>query len=192
MWALRPYWAQPNGPMLGYVTNTTPIGRLQRHVGNPIVAAILRSPMHVLLSRRMMLLTVRGRRTGKWYTVPVGYVGQDGRLDVLVANRQARAWWRNLEGGAPVQLVLRGRVVPARAQALTFEGDARSFTSALRNYVAKNRQGAPTVGIRDVEDLAGLRAAAGRVAMVKVDLTAARPADQPGAQIKRSTSEEDK
>jgi len=158
--------------MLGDVTNTTLVGRLQRYVGNPVVSAILRSPIHGMLSRRVMLLTVRGRRTGTWYTVPVGYVRQDGALDVLVGNRQAKAWWRNLEGGAPVELVLRGRAVPARAEALTFERDARSFTFALRNYVAKNRRGARAVGIRDVEDLAGLRSAASNVAMVKVRLTA--------------------
>jgi F420H(2)-dependent quinone reductase len=156
--------------MLVDMTRTTLVGRLQRHVGNPIVAAILRSPVHGVLSRSVMLVTVRGRRTGTWYTVPVGYVGQDGALDVLVANRQVKTWWRNLEGGAPVELVLRGRAVPANAEALTFERDARSFTLALRNYVAKNPQRARLVRIRDVEDVAGLRLAAGNVAMVKVSL----------------------
>jgi F420H(2)-dependent quinone reductase len=152
------------------------VGSLQRYIGNPIVAAVLRSPIHPMLSRSLMLLTVRGRRTGKRYTVPVGYVSQDGALDVLVANRQMKAWWRNLEGGAPVELVLRGRSVAARAEALTFERDARSFTLALRNYVAKNRKGARAVRIRDVEDLAGLRSAAGGVAMLKVYLPATRTA----------------
>ncbi|HXN03256.1 MAG TPA: nitroreductase/quinone reductase family protein [Candidatus Acidoferrum sp.] len=132
------------------------------------MTAILRSPLHQLLSRNLMLLTVRGRRTGTWHTVPVGYVRQNGALDVLVANRQVKAWWRNLEGGAPVQIVLRGRTIFTRAEALTFERDARSFTFALRNYVAKNRQGARAVGIRDVEDVAGLRSAARSVAIVKV------------------------
>jgi F420H(2)-dependent quinone reductase len=162
--------------MLGDVASTTLVATLQRHVGNPLVTAILRSPLHPMLSRSVMLLTVRGRRTGKWYTVPVGYVSQDGALDVLVANRQVKTWWRNLEGGAPVELGLRGRLVSARAEALTFERDARSFTFALRNYVAKNRQGARAVGIRDVEDIAGLRSAGGTVAMVKVDLPATRRA----------------
>jgi hypothetical protein len=49
--ALRPYWHRPNGLMLGKVTSTTLVGSLQRYVGNPIVAAILRSPAHGLLSR---------------------------------------------------------------------------------------------------------------------------------------------
>jgi hypothetical protein len=177
--------------MLGDVASTTLVATLQRHVGNPIMTAILRSPMHPMLSRSVMLLTVPGRRTGKWYTVPVGYVSQDGALDVMVANRQAKAWWRSLEGGAWVVLVLRGRVLAARAEALTYERDARSFTSALRNYVAKNRQGARAIGIRDVEDLDGLRSAASNVAMVKVYATSSGPTDKWGAPTQRSAPEEE-
>jgi hypothetical protein len=168
--------------MLGKVTSTTLVGSLQRYVGNPIVAAILRSPAHGLLSRSVMLLAVRGRRTGIWHTMPVGYVSQDGELEVLVANRRRKAWWRNLEGGAPVELVLRGRVVPARAEALTFEREPRSFTLALRNYVAKNPQGARAVGILDVEDLAGLRSAATDVAIVKVYLASWGPTHKTDAE----------
>jgi len=156
-----------------------------------MVAAVLRSPLHPMLSGTVLLLTVRGRRTGRWYTIPVGYVSQDGTLDVLVANGQTKAWWRNLEGGSPVLLVLRGQVVRARAEALTFERDARSFTLALRNYVAKNRRGARAVGILDVEDLAGIRSAASNAVIVKIYPTSWPPIDEPGAQTKRSTYEED-
>ena len=143
---------------------------VQRRVGNPIVTAILRSPAHGILSGRTMLLTVVGRRTGNRYTIPVGYVHQDGTLDVLVAGRALKTWWRNLEGGAPVELLLRRRTVAGHAQALTFDLDPRRFTVALRNYVARNPSGARAVGMRDVEDLAGLRAAAGDVAMVIIRL----------------------
>jgi F420H(2)-dependent quinone reductase len=158
------------------VTSLTLVRRLQRSVGNPIVTAILRSPLHQLLSRRVVLISVVGRRTGRRYTLPVGYVSQDGTLDVLVANRDLKVWWRNLEGGAPVELLLRGRMIPAMAEALTFEWDARSFTIALRNYAAKNRRGAQAVGVRDVEDLTGLRLAADVAAMVRIYPPAARPA----------------
>jgi F420H(2)-dependent quinone reductase len=160
------------------VTATLP-DVLLRYVGNPIVGAILRSPLHGMLSRHLMLLTVVGRRTGRRYTMPVGYVSHYGTLDVLVANRQQKVWWRNLEGGAPVELVMRGRTFPARAEALTFEGNPRAFTFALRNYVAGNPAGARVVRIRDVEDLAGLRSAAGGVAMVRIELptTSSTPED---------------
>jgi hypothetical protein len=149
---------------------------LLRYVGNPIVGTILRSPLHGMLSRHLLLLTVVGRRTGRRYTMPVSYVSQDEALDVLVASRQLKHWWRNLEGGAPVVLVLRGRFAWGRAEALTVERNARAFMFALRNYVAGNPAGARAVGIRDVEDLDGLRSAAGNLAIVKINLRATRPA----------------
>jgi F420H(2)-dependent quinone reductase len=154
----------------------TPSGLLLRYVGNPIVSTILRSSLHRMLSRCVLLIMVVGRRTGRRYTMPVGYVRQDGTLDVLVANRDKKAWWRNLETPAPVELVLDGQVIRGRAEALTFAKDPRSFMGALRNYAARNRRGARAVGIRDVEDLAGLRLASDNVAMVRISLPATRPA----------------
>jgi hypothetical protein len=169
------------------VTATLP-DVLLRYVGNPIVGAILRSPLHGMLSRHLMLLTVVGRRTGRRYTMPVGYVSQDGALDVLVANRPLKLWWRNLEGGAPVALVLRGRFAWGRAEALTVERNPRAFMFALRNYVAGNPAGARAVGIQDVEDLAGLRSAAGGVAMVRIELptTSSTPEDSTASEHARN------
>jgi F420H(2)-dependent quinone reductase len=143
---------------------------LQRRVGNPLVIAILRSPFHGLISRRIVLLSILGRRSGTRITIPVGYVSEGATLHVLVAGKPLKRWWHNLEGGAPVAVLLRGRAFEANAEALTFEQDARRFTTALRNYVAGNPRAAVAVGIRDVEDIAGLRAAAGDVVMVTVRL----------------------
>jgi hypothetical protein len=52
---------------------------------NPLVTAVLRSPAHWLLSPGLMLLTVTGRKSGRHYTIPVGY----HRLDdcIVVARR---------------------------------------------------------------------------------------------------------
>lgn len=147
---------------------------LQRYVGNRLVTAILRSPLKGLLSRRVMLLTVAGRRTGRRYTLPVGFVPNDGALLVLVAGRGTKCWWRNLEKEVPVRLLLRGRSLGASAEALTFESDSRRFTTALRNYVARNPGGAQAVGIRDVEDVDGLRSVTSQVAMVIIHPTPAR------------------
>jgi hypothetical protein len=140
------------------------------------VSAILRSPLHGLLSRRLMLITVAGRRTGRRYTLPVAYVNQPGTLDVLIADMDLKVWWRNLKGGAPVELLLQGRIIRARAEALTFDRDPRSFIVALHNYAASNRRGAQAVGVRDLEDLRALLFTADVVAIVKIYLAAARPA----------------
>jgi hypothetical protein len=76
-------------------------------VVNPLVGAVLRSPAHRLLSGRLMLLTVTGRRTGRALTFPVGYREDGDRLHVHVASPEQKRWWRNLRGGAPVAVELR-------------------------------------------------------------------------------------
>ena len=39
---------------------------------NPVIKALLRSPLHRLVSKNFMLLTVTGRKTGRAHTFPVG------------------------------------------------------------------------------------------------------------------------
>ena len=51
-------------------------------IGNPIVRAVLRSPLHRILSRHVVLLTVTGRKSGRAYTVPVGRHIENGVLTV--------------------------------------------------------------------------------------------------------------
>jgi F420H(2)-dependent quinone reductase len=84
-----------------------PFAVLNRTV-NPIVRAVLRSPAHPLLSGHLMLLTVTGRRTKRTFTFPVAYAQDGDRLTVTLDWPERKRWWRNLRGGAPVAVVLRG------------------------------------------------------------------------------------
>jgi deazaflavin-dependent oxidoreductase (nitroreductase family) len=54
-----------------------------------------------------MLITVAGRRSGQLYTTPVNYV-EDGATLIAISS-PSRTWWKNLRGGAPVRVLLRGR-----------------------------------------------------------------------------------
>ncbi|MBX3015468.1 MAG: nitroreductase family deazaflavin-dependent oxidoreductase [Caldilineaceae bacterium] len=76
-------------------------------IGNPLMKWLLRSPWHTVASQEVMLITFTGRKTGKRYTTPVNYV-QDGEV-LSVLSHARRTWWRNLRGGAPVTIVLRGK-----------------------------------------------------------------------------------
>ena len=84
-----------------------PLSFVNRYV-NPLVRAILRSPAHPLVSSRLMLLTITARRSGREFTIPVGYERHGDRLVVSLQWPERKRWWRNLEGGAPVGVVLRG------------------------------------------------------------------------------------
>ena len=84
--------------------------------GNGFIAWLLRSPLHGLLSGNTLLITVTGRKTGRPITTPVNYVRDGDRLWVI-SNRD-RTWWRNLTGGAPVTVRVRGRDLRGVAEAL--------------------------------------------------------------------------
>ena len=78
--------------------------------------AVLRSPFTGLLDGAVLVLTVRGRRTGRSYEVPVQYAVGDGCLWVLPGGHEHKTWWRNLRVEAPVSVRLRGRVLAGAAR----------------------------------------------------------------------------
>ena len=79
-------------------------------MGNPLMRALLRSPLHGLLSGMLMLLSYTGRKSSRTYTIPIGYFDWDA--DELMAFTSAR-WWTNLRDGAPVTLLLKGQRLQA-------------------------------------------------------------------------------
>jgi deazaflavin-dependent oxidoreductase (nitroreductase family) len=89
---------------------------------NKAIIWMLRSPLHGLVSKDMMLITVSGRKTGKQYTIPVSYA-RDGDLVICSADR-SRGWWKNVRSGETVTMQLRGRKVPGRARVIADDKEA--------------------------------------------------------------------
>lgn len=81
---------------------------------NGVPRTVLRSPAHALMSGRYCLLELTGRVSGRRYRVPVAYVEDGGALLVSTDS----AWWRNLDGGRPFAVRLRGRRGTATAERL--------------------------------------------------------------------------
>jgi len=86
----------------------TPFAVFNR-TANPVVKAVLSSPLHPLLSRGLALITVTGRRSGGRYTLPVGYRQDGDRVTINVGWPQRKDWWRNLRQGGAVEMRIRGR-----------------------------------------------------------------------------------
>jgi deazaflavin-dependent oxidoreductase (nitroreductase family) len=86
--------------------------------GNLAVRAALRSPLHPLVSGRLALITVTGRRSGREYTFPVGYSQEGDRVTIVVGWPERKVWWRNLRGeGAPVRIRIKGEERTGHARA---------------------------------------------------------------------------
>ena len=130
--------------------------------GNDFMSWVLRSPFHGMLSNGMMLITMMGHNTGKTYTTPVGYYVEDQHLWVLTSRE--RKWWRNLQGEAKVQLLLKRK--PAEGMA-DVELDEKSVEARMAEYLRHVPQAAKPMGIRvenkkpNAEDIA--RTAKGRL-----------------------------
>lgn len=84
---------------------------------NPVVRAVLSSPLHPLLSRGLALITVTGHRSGRRYTFPVGYRQDGDRVIVNVGWPERKRWWRNLRHGGRVEMRIRGKRRAGQAQA---------------------------------------------------------------------------
>lgn len=82
---------------------------------NALVVWLLCSPLHRILSGRLAVVTVTGRKTGRAYHIPVGYAEHDD--EVLVGS--PGTWTRNLRDGAPASLRIRGRELPVHAEVVT-------------------------------------------------------------------------
>jgi hypothetical protein len=98
-----------------------------------MMVALLRSPLHPPLSKSLLLLGFDGRKSGRRYQIPVAYV-QDGS-NLLIASR-AR-WWKNLTGGAPVTVLLRGRNLSATADV---PEDTAQRLAVLRRILRGSKQ----------------------------------------------------
>lgn len=142
---------------------------LFRYVVNPVMRALLRSPLGRRLGNDdtgIMLLSFRGRKTGRVYSTPVGYHRQDGDLLVFTDD----PWWRNLKGGARVKMLWRGRVMAGQAVPVTDEEEVLHITMHLLRlhgvgHARRLGLNLPTDRHPTVQDLK--RALAGRV-MIRI------------------------
>jgi deazaflavin-dependent oxidoreductase (nitroreductase family) len=97
--------------------------------------ATLRSPWHRRHSHNTLVLEVTGRRSGRRYRIAVSYVEDDDDLLVFIDETDAKLWWRNLRGGAPVRVLLRGHWQAAQA-AVAGEDDPEARARALARFAA--------------------------------------------------------
>jgi len=81
---------------------------------NSAMKFVLRSPMHGMISKTILLITFTGRMSGKTYTTPVDYSQDDDQVYIFTH----ADWWKNLRGGAPVSLRIRGQELQGLAEAI--------------------------------------------------------------------------
>lgn len=156
-------------------------------VVNPALVAFLRSRWHGLLSDRFLVLAIGGRRSGRVYTFPLGYL-RDGDTVTIASNQ---GWWVNARAGnVPVTLWLGGR----RRQGLASASRDEAVVAAeLPRFLARSPALARLYRVERGADgrytAESVRAAAREVAIVHIRLveTAARAGEDEAPTAPRAT-----
>jgi deazaflavin-dependent oxidoreductase (nitroreductase family) len=110
-------------------------------LANPLLKALLRSPLHRVAGKNVMLITVTGRKSGRRYTIPVLRHEVDGEM-VLSAGG---SWRHNLRGGADITLTIEGRDHHAHA---VLEEDLDRAAEVFRKMVETDGSFAMAVKVR--------------------------------------------
>jgi deazaflavin-dependent oxidoreductase (nitroreductase family) len=87
---------------------------------NHAMKFVLRSPIHGMVSKTVLLITFTGRKSGKSYTTPVSY-SQNGDQVYIFTHA---AWWKNLSSGMPVTLRIQGREFRGLAEPVAVDKQA--------------------------------------------------------------------
>jgi len=139
---------------------------------NPVISYVLASRLHWLLSPGLMLITVTGRKTGRRYTIPVGYHEMADAIVVLVSEAPRKQWWRNYRQAGPIEARVRGRTRRGRAQLLA--ADSEEFQQRADASFRRSRMIPWIFGV-DFDPRTGLtdsqvRALAAHAAIVRITL----------------------
>lgn len=122
------------------MSQTTPEVRIPPFV-NDTMKLVLRSPLHVVISHTILLITFAGRQSGKTYTTPVCYSQYGNEVHVFTH----ATWWKNLRCGTPVTLRLQGRDV--RGQAEPVAEDKQAVAAGLMAHLRKVPSDAKYYGV---------------------------------------------
>jgi hypothetical protein len=121
---------------------------------NTVTQGLLRVPLlNRLVGRRLIVIEVVGRASGKVYQVPVAYTRHEGALLVGTPFR----WGRNLRTGEPVTILLKGKRTTADVVVYTDEADVVAAYATMarenRQFAGFNKIGLDEHGVPDPDDL---------------------------------------
>lgn len=148
-----------------------------------LVGRLLRSPVAGVVDSALMLLTIRGRRTGRLTSLPVFYAAGADALWVWAGHPERTTWWRDLPEPQEVTLRLRGREVLAVARVVDGASEPTVVEQGLKVFVSRfPHRAARVLGGTPTADR--LRTAAGRTVVVRIEvagpmLAATRRATMP-------------
>jgi hypothetical protein len=108
---------------------------------NPVVKALLQSPLHGLMSHNTVLLKFRGRTSGRDLSTPVSYRLSGDELQCFTSY----PWVKNLANGEVITLVLKGK--PRRGLPILTVDDPGHTATVLVQFLRAVPRDAPHAGV---------------------------------------------
>jgi hypothetical protein len=140
---------------------------------NVFVRALLRSPLHGVMSKQFLILGYTGRKSGERYHLPIVY-RREGAQVTLVAGHP---WWVNVRGGAAVTLQIAGAAVRGVATPVEDRDQAgRALLALLEELPHFAKMYKATLTPEGRPDPASVRAAVETQVVVSVALDTTAPA----------------
>ena len=138
---------------------------------NPVMTALLRSPLHGVASGTIALLHFRGRQSGREFVTPLSYTRENDTIRFLSAH--STRWWMNLRGEAvPVSIEIARETHTGKAR--LWDGDSEQLREGVRVFLSALPRDAKVYGIqldeskRPIEE--SLAKAAPDLVLVEVEL----------------------
>lgn len=142
---------------------------------NPILRLVLRTPIAGPARRQLMVVTVRGRKTGRQYAIPLTAHRIDNDLYALTE----AAWKHNFRDGATAEVLHDGHTTTMRGQLIDDPAVAADlFRRCAESYGVKSAQRMMGLKFRDqrIPTLEEFTEAAGREHLAAIRLTPVAPA----------------
>lgn len=132
--------------------------RLIFKVLNPLIIILLHSPIHFILSKRIMVLTFYGHKSGKKYRTPLSYLKVEE--DILCVTSLENVWWRNLVDESKVLVTIKGKTLEAAGLAVKDFDEVKNGLvnilnhNSIDSYFAKVRLIDGIPNMQDIEKAA--------------------------------------
>jgi deazaflavin-dependent oxidoreductase (nitroreductase family) len=135
---------------------------------NRTMKFILRSPLHGMVSKTVLLITFTGRKSGKTYATPVSYSQEGNQVHIFTH----ATWWKNLRSDTPVSIRIRGRELQGLPEMIV--EDKQAIAAGLAAHLRNVPSDAPYYNVTFDEqgnpNLAEVQQAVETVVMVRVQL----------------------
>jgi hypothetical protein len=142
------------------------------NVINPVLRLVLRTPVAGGARKMMMVLSFKGRKTGRQFAIPLSAHRIDGTLYAITS----APWKHNFKDGASAEVLLEGKTTTMRGELITDTATVADLAHrCAEGYGAKGAQRAMGLKFRDnsVPTLEEFTEAVNRLHMAAVRLTAA-------------------